>query len=188
MIGRSARCLVATFASLAIVNTACGDGEQEPSASSSPTVAVSSTPLPVETALRSPTPEATRTPSPTAAEAPSAPVLEVSSGKTLQSEGTREITLAAGATLALDAREFATELGATIVSCIDTSFYLSWQARDPFPPSGVDLEFYEMLRGARILIAEGASGQFTRGACLAFEIVNNSAVDVEVELRYGFDG
>ncbi len=179
--------MASVLAALAVLANACGDGDATPTSTptleptASPTVTASPTPT------AEPLPSSTPTSSPTVVEAPHAPALAPLPGKTLQGEGTRELTLAAGETLSLDARDFATELSATIVSCIDTTFYLSWQVRDPYPPDAIDLEFYELLRGARILIAEGASGQFTRGACLAFEIVNNSAVEVTVELRYGFD-
>lgn len=105
-------------------------------------------------------------------------------GQSILGEGTVEPPLAPGEVVSLDAREVAVELGVSITSCLDTSFYLSWQVRDPYPPEGVDLEFYRLLRGSRELRAEGASGELTDGACAAMEMVNNSAFAIKVQLRY----
>jgi len=126
-------------------------------------------------------PDAMATPEP-----PHAAAIVVETGQSILGEKAFEITLAPGESRAFDARDFSAELGVSITSCLDTSFYLSWQVRRPSPPDGVDLAFYESLRGARLLIVEGVAGQFTRGACLAFEAVNNSAVEIAVELRYAF--
>lgn len=97
-----------------------------------------------------------------------------------------ELTLAPGEVYPLDARDLADLAGVTPTSCIDTSFYVSWQVRDPYPPTGVDFEIYRLLRGSRELMVEGESGQFTDGACASLELVNNSALQMTVELRYAF--
>lgn len=165
--------------------TGCGGGGEEAaeSPSASATEAASETPADTET----PTPADSATPGTTATpEPPHAAAIVVESGQTVLGEATIDLTLAPGETRAFDARDYSADLGVSITSCLDTSFYVSWQVRQPYPPDGVDLEFYESLRGARLLIAEGESGQFSRGACVAFEAVNNSAVEIAVELRYAF--
>lgn len=102
-------------------------------------------------------------------------------------QGRSDRVLAPGESLHLDAHDFVLELGAPVPSPADANFYLSWQVRHPYPPIGIDLQFSEAPVGSRLLIATGTSGQFTRAACVAFEIVNNSAVELAVQLRYGFD-
>jgi hypothetical protein len=87
----------------------------------------------------------------------------------------------------VSAGDLATEVGVVLPSNATTNFYFTWQVRDPYPPVGVDLQFHEVRDGERPLIAQGTSGQFTRAACIALEIMNNSAVAVTLELRYGFD-
>jgi len=172
------------IAVLALSGGCGGDGEETAeSPSASPTEFASETPRDTETPASTSTaaPEATATPEP-----PHAAAIVVETGQTILDEKAFEVTLAPGESRAFDARDFSAELGVSITSCLDMSFYLSWQVRQPYPPDGVDLEFYEALRGARLLIVEGVSGQFTRGACVAFEAVNNSAVEVAVELRYAF--
>lgn len=181
----SAHCVAVVCIVALELFSGCGGDKEEAaeSPSASPTESASETPADTETpAPTSPAaPEATATPEP-----PHAAAIVVETGQVILDEKTFELSLAPGESRAFDARDFSAELGVSITSCLDTSFYLSWQVRRPYPPDGVGLEFYESLRGARLLIVEGVSGQFARGACVAFEIVNNSAVEVAVELRYAF--
>ena len=177
---------VVLVALLSFLVVACGGGEEEPVSTTAP----ATTDSPTQTAKATPSPSPSATASATAtaspAEAPQAPAVQVAPGQATLGEGLSDRALAAGELVSLDARDFAAELGVSITSCIDTTFYLTWQVREPYPPDGVDLEFYRLLRGSRELIAEGASGQLTDGACTALEMVNNSAFGVTVQLRYAF--
>jgi len=178
------RAIPAFVIALLVLSAACGGGGEEPAASDTPEATASpapteeATPSPIET----PSPEATPSPEPP----PEAPSIKLAPGQVSLGEGSSERTLGPGEIISLDARDFALELGVSITSCIDTSLYFTWQVRDPYPPDGVDLEFYRLLRGSRELRAEGAFGELTDGACAAMEMVNNSAFAITVQLRYAF--
>lgn len=145
-----------------------------PAATPSPAATQEPTPNPA----LSPTP----TPSPTP-EAPHAAPVELDPGVESLGEGVLLPTLQAGGVLNLDPIELAGELGITPPPCAALVLYLSWQVRQPYPPTDVDIELYWTRMGGTELIGEGPSGQTSRG-CGAVQVVNNSDVEVTLEIRY----
>ncbi len=173
--------LPALAVALLVTLAACksGGGGTTPT----PSPAASPSPSPAATPAATPTPSPTPEPTP---EAPHAAPIVVGEGEAVRGEGELGLTLGPGESRAFDARDLGNAIGVAVGPCTEFIFYLSWQVRDPFPPDGVDFEVYESLRGARPLVAEGTSGQASLGGCAAFEVVNNSAVEITVELRYLF--
>ncbi|MCH7997893.1 MAG: hypothetical protein IIA91_00220 [Chloroflexi bacterium] len=175
--------LVPLLAGAAFLLAACGDdGGAAVTVPAGPTA----TPTAVPTATAMPT--ADLTPSPTAApsptpEAPNAAPIELDPGVTSLGEDVLLPTLQAGGVLNLDPIDLAGELGITPPPCAALVLYLSWQVRSPYPPEGVDIELYWTRMGGTDLIGEGTSGQTSRG-CGAIQVVNNSDVEVTVEIRY----
>ncbi len=164
---------------VAMAFVACGgDGVEAPTPSPTATAPASPTPAPTET----PAATAAPTPSP-AAEAPHAAPIAVGTGQEAVTENVLSPVLAADGVFNLDPIDLATDAGIVPPSCAELVFYFSWQVRQPFPPDAVDLEFYWSRMGGTELVAQGTSGEASRG-CGLIQMVNNSDVEVTVELRY----
>ena len=177
------RVLAPLLAGIAFLLAACGDGGgaavtviAEPTAT--PTAVPTATAMP--TAALTPSPAAAPSPTP---EAPNAAPIELNPGVTSLGEDVLLPTLQAGGVLNLDPIDLAGELGITPPPCAALVLYLSWQVRQPYPPEGVDIELYWTRMGGTELIGEGTSGQTSRG-CGAIQVVNNSDIEVTVEIRY----
>ncbi len=169
---------VVVTATMAFV--ACGgDGAEAPTPSPVPTAAASPSPAPTE----APAATAEPTPPPAAAEAPHAAPIAVGAGQEAVTENVLSPVLAADGVFNIDPIRLATDAGIVPPSCAELVFYFSWQVRQPFPPDVVDLQFYWSRMGGTELVAQGTSGQASRG-CGLIQMVNNSAVEVTVELRY----
>jgi hypothetical protein len=174
---------------------ACGGGEGETTpapatVASSPSMTPTPTEAPPLTPATEPTPAPTSvlTPAPTppptpVPEPPNAAPIHVDPGVNNLGEGVIQPVLAPSGVLNLDPGDLAQGLGIASPDCAEFVLYLSWRVRQPHPPSGVDLEFYWTRMGGTELFAEGPSGQASRG-CGAIQVVNNSAIEVRVEIRY----
>jgi len=178
--------------------TAAATPELSPTATaeptSKPTPRVGSTVTPTATATKSPTAAATPKLSPTATakptstptplpEAPNAAPILVGPGIDELGEGTLQPPLSPDGVLNLDPVQLAEGLGITPPACAEFVLYLSWQVRQPYPPDDIDLEFYWTRTGGTELLAKGPSGQVSSG-CGSIQVVNNSASQVKVEIRY----
>ena len=177
------RMLAPLLVGAAVLLAACGDGGgaavtviAEPTAT--PTAVPAATAVPTA----APTPSPTAAPSPTP-EAPNAAPIELDPGVAPLGEDVLLPTLQAGGVLNLDPIQLAGELGITPPPCAALVLYLSWQVRRPYPPTDVDIELYWTRMGGTELIGEGTSGQTSRG-CGAIQVVNNSDIEVTVEIRY----
>lgn len=99
-----------------------------------------------------------------------------------------ELTLAAqdtpGSSQLMDEMELARQAGIEPPPCDDLAFFFSWQVRQPYPPSGINLRFSVGRMGELFKTAgEGVSGQ--EGIrCGILRVDNQSAVPVTVEVRY----
>ena len=163
------RCLLtlALALTLGVLLSACDSGGPKPAATVSPGAG---------TAIASPTP----TPEP-----PHAAKLEFGPDiKELYRDDT-EIPIAAGASYGFDNLALAGKRGVQAPPCPAFMFLLSWQVRQPYPPDGVDLRIETLSMDNPTEIASGTSGNVSVG-CAYVQIVNNSDVDVAVEMRYGF--
>ena len=98
--------------------------------------------------------------------------------------GEMTLNIGAGDTYAFDPIDLATQQGIEVPPCAAFVFLFGWQVRDPYPPEGVDIKFRWTRMGSTEVIAEGASGTKSIG-CGGIEVVNDSAVQVTVEVRYG---
>ncbi len=164
---------------VAMAFVACGgDGVEAPTPSPAATAPASPSPAPTE----EPAATAEPTASP-AAEAPHAAPIAVGAGQEAVTENVLSPVLAADGVFNLDPIDLATDAGIVPPSCAELVFYFSWQVRRPFPPDAVDLEFYWSRMGGTELVAEGTSGEASRG-CGLIQMVNNSDIEVTVELRY----
>jgi len=109
----------------------------------------------------------------------------------LSEERVLEFTLAAqdtpGSSQLMDQTELAREAGIEPPACDDLGnpgFFYSWQVRQPYPPSGIDLRFTVGRTGEIFKSAgEGASGQEAI-RCGILRVDNESAVPLTVEMRY----
>jgi hypothetical protein len=168
---------------IAFLLAACGDdGGVAVTVTTGSTATPTAEPTATAMPTAAPTPSPTAAPSPTP-EAPNAAPIELDAGVTSLGEDVLLPTLQAGGVLNLDPIELAGELGITPPPCAALVLYLSWQVRQPYPPTDVDIELYWTRMGGTELIGEGTSGQTSRG-CGAIQVVNNSAVEVTVEIRY----
>jgi hypothetical protein len=155
---------------LAALLTACDGGGGKVTPSPSPSVD------PGPGIAGSPTP----TPQP-----PHAAELEFGTGTKELYQDDTEIPIAAAATYGFDNLALAGKRGVRAPPCPAFAFLLSWQVRQPYPPEGVDLRIETLSMDSPTEIASGASGNVSVG-CTYVQIVNNSDVDVAVEMRYGF--
>jgi len=164
------RYLLTLALALAALLTACdGDGGK---VTSSPSATVS--PGPGSAGSPTPTPEP-----------PHAAELEFETGvKELYQDDT-EIPIAAGATYGFDNLALAGKRGVEAPPCPAFAFLLSWQVRQPYPPDGVDLRVETLSLDIPTEMGSGTSGNVSVG-CTYVQIVNDSDVDVSVEMRYGF--
>ena len=96
-----------------------------------------------------------------------------------------EIPIAAGASYGFDNLALAGKRGVQAPRCPAFAFLLSWQVRQPYAPDGLDLRIQTLSMDNPTEIASGAAGTVSVG-CAYVQIVNNSDVDVTVEMRYGF--
>ena len=87
------------------------------------------------------------------------------------------------AILVLDPVSLAEGIGITPPPCAGLAFYLSWQVRDPYPATDVNIEVRWMRMGGTELIGEGPSGQAS-GGCGEFRVVNNTDTRATVEVRF----
>ena len=132
----------------------------------------------------SPGPGAAASPTPTP-EPPHAAELEFETGvKELYQDDT-EIPIAAGKTYGFDNLALAGKRGVKAPPCPAFAFLMSWQVRQPYPPDEVDLRVQTLSLEVPTEIGSGASGGVSVG-CTYVQIVNESDVDVSVEMRYGF--
>jgi hypothetical protein len=154
-----------------------------PSAPATATSVPSPAPTPIATATATPTPTPIPTPTVEAIEAPDAAPIEHDPGVNGLGEGLMQPVLAPNGVLNLEPIDLAEGLGIVPPPCAALVLYLSWQVRQPYPPDGIDLEFYWTRMGGTELIGEGPSGQANRG-CGAIQVVNSSDVEVMVEIRY----
>ncbi len=171
---------------LMVALAACGDNGVPDVTITPPTPTVTAAPTPTATPVPSPTvtPSPTPTPSPSPeAEPPHAAPIELDPEVDPLGEDVLRPTLEPGGVLNLDPLQLAEELDVTPPPCASLAFYLSWQVRDPYPPTAVDIELYWTRMGGTELIGEGPSGQASRG-CGGIQVVNNSDVAVTVEIRY----
>ena len=163
------RCLLtlALALTLGVLLSACDGGGPKPAATVSPGAGA---------AIASPTP----TPEP-----PHAAELEFGSDiKELYRDDT-EIPIGAGASYGFDNLALAGKRGVQAPPCAAFVFLLSWQVRQPYPSDEVDLRIKTLSMDIPTEIASGASGNVSVG-CTYVQIVNDSDVDVAVDMRYGF--
>ena len=125
-------------------------------------------------------------PSPTggAQEAPGAPAPTVPDNVEVLALGEMNLNVGTGDTYAFDPIDLGTQQGIEVPPCAAFLFLFGWQVRDPYPPDNVNLRFRWTRMGSTEVIAEGASGTKSIG-CGGIEVVNDSAVQVTVEVRYG---
>lgn len=182
--------LMAAFLSAAVLLVVgCGgdEGESHSAPTPDPEATATSVPsLPTATA----TPSVAATPSPTAAPSPSpeaetphASPIEPDPGVESLVEGVVTSVLRSEAAHNLDPVALAEGTELTPPPCAALVFYLSWQVRDPYPPTDVDVEVHWMRMGGRDLIGEGPSGQVSTG-CGEVQLLNNSDIPATVEIRY----
>lgn len=186
------RLLAPLLCLVVLLQVACAGGEGDTTPTIAPTVGITATPTeepslapspeptPTATAPATPTPSPAPTPPP---EAPSAAPIQVDPEVTSLGESSMLPSLVPDGVLNLDPINLAQGLGMAAPTCAEFVLYLSWQVRQPYPPTGVDLEFYWTRMGGTELFAEGPSGQATRG-CGAIQVVNNSDVEVTAEIVY----
>ena len=121
----------------------------------------------------------------TTAEPPHAAALEFESGVKELYQSESEIPIAAGKTYGFDNLALAGKRGVEAPPCPAFAFLMSWQVRRPYPPDEVDLRIETLRLDIPTEIGSGTSGNVSVG-CTYVQIVNDSDVDVSVEMRYGF--
>jgi hypothetical protein len=181
------------FSVAAAVFAACGGGDGDADATPTSTEASGPTatqnlvltPTTAVAATSSPPSVATETaePTPETEEAPHASPIEVEPGINNLGEDSIQPVVPAGGVFTIDPVNAAQDAGIAPPPCAALVFYLAWQVRDPYPPHGVEIELYWMRMGGSELVGVGPSGQASRG-CGEIQIVNNSAFDVAVEIRF----
>jgi hypothetical protein len=178
------RMLASLLAGIAFLLAACAgdESESQPTSTATPSPAATQEPTPSPALSPTPTPAPSPTPSPTP-EAPHAAPIELDPGVNSLAEDVLLPAIQAGGVFNLDSIQLAEGLGITPPPCAALVFYLSWQVRQPYPPTDVDIAFYWTRMGGTELIGEGPSGQASRG-CGAIQVVNNSDVEVTLEIRY----
>ena len=176
------RCVLTLALALGALLAACGGGGG--AATPSPGPGPTSTPTAEPSAASSPT--ATGVPSPTAEpqDAPHAPAPEVPDNVTVLALGEMSLNIGAGDTYAFDPIDLGTQQGVEVPPCAAFVFLFGWQVRDPYPPEYVNLRIRWTRTGSMETIAEDASGTQSIG-CGGIEVVNDSAAQVTVEVRYG---
>ncbi len=179
------RMLACLVAGIAFLLAACAEDESEsqPASTVTPSPEATHEPTPSPVPSPTPTPAPSPTPSPTP-EAPHAAPIELDPGVESLAEDVLLPTIQAGGVFNLDPIELAEDLGITPPPpCAVLVFHLSWQVRQPYPLADGDVEFYWTRMGGTELIGQDPSGQTSRG-CGAIQVVNNSDVDVTLEIRY----
>lgn len=185
----AARLLAAFLTAAILLAVACGDDEGESPSAATPSpentgTSVPGSPTATTTPTIAPTSSPIITPSPTPEpETPHAAPIELDPGVESLAENVLVSVLRPQAYLSLDPVELAEGADITPPPCAELVFYLSWQVRDPYPPTDVDLEVYWSRMGGRDLIGEGTSGQASSG-CGEFQVLNNSDTPITVEVRY----
>ena len=179
------RYLVTLALALAALLTACDGGGGTATRAPGPTDTASPTAAPTEAA--SPTAEPTEAPSPAAEpeEAPHALAPEVPADVEVLALGEMNLTLGPGESYEFDPLQLAEDQGVEPPACAAFVFLFGWQVRDPYPPEGVDLKFRWTRMGGTEVIGEGASGDTSVG-CGGIEVVNDSSMQITVEVRFGF--
>jgi len=176
------RCLLTLALALGALLAACDSGGR--TATPSPGARASATPT---SEAASPTAGPTVGPSPTggAQEAPGAPAPEVPDNVDVLALGEMSLNIGAGDSYQFDPLQLAQDQGVEAPPCAAFMFLFGWQVQDPYPPEGVDLKLRWTRMGSTEVIAEGASGTKSID-CGGIEVVNDSAFQITVEVRYGF--
>jgi hypothetical protein len=179
------RCLLTLALALGAMLAACdgGGGTDKPSPGPAATATATAEP----TAAPSPTAGPTGAPSPTAEpqETPHAAAPAVPGNVTLLDIGKMTLNLDAGETYEFDPLQVAQDQGVEPPPCAAFVFLFAWQVRDPYPPEGLNIRIRWTRMGHTETIAEEPSGETSVG-CGGIEVVNDEAVKITVEMRYGF--
>jgi len=177
------RCLLTLALALGALLAACGDGggtdQRSPEPRATPTAQPTAPPSPTA----GPTEGASATAGPQ--EAPHAAAPTVPGNVTVLDIGEMSLNLAAGETYQFDPLQLAQDQGVAPPPCAAFVFLFAWQVRDPYPPEGLNLRFRWTRMGHTETIAEDPSGETSVG-CGGIEVVNDEAVKITVEMRYGF--
>ena len=182
---RLSRCLLTLALALGALFAACdGDGGK---VTPSPGPAATATTTAEPTAAPSPTAGPTGAPSPTAEpqETPHAAAPTVPGNVTVLGIGEMNLNIGAGETYQFDPVQLAQDQGVEQPPCAAFVFLFAWQVSDPYPAEGVNLRFRWTRMGGTEIIAEDPSGETSVG-CGGIEVVNDDAVKITVEVRYGF--
>jgi hypothetical protein len=173
--------LTLTLAVGALFVACDGDGAK-PTATDTPQA--TGTSLPSPTAVPSATPLAGASPTTEPAEAPHAEAPTVDPGLELLITGEMNLNLGAGDVYPFDPIDLGVQQGIEVPPCAAFVFLFGWQVRDPYPPENVNLKFRWTRMGSTETIGEEASGTQSVG-CGGIEVVNDSAVPISVEVRWG---
>jgi len=177
------RCLLTLALALAALLAACGGGTATPSPKPVATATTTAQPTAPPSPTAGPTEGASATAGPQ--EAPHAPAPTVPDNVSVLDIGEMSLSIAAGETYQFDPLQLAQDQGVEPPPCAAFLFLFGWQVRDPYPPENVNIRFRWTRMGSTETIAEDASGTQNVG-CGGIEVVNDSAVKVTVEMRYGF--
>ena len=99
--------------------------------------------------------------------------------------GEMTVTLGAGETYQFDPIQLAEADDLDVPPCAGFLFLLGWQVQDPYPADDVSLRVDMTRMGATEEIGSGSVGSVKVG-CGVIDVINDSATQVKVEMRYGF--
>ena len=182
------RCLLTLTLALALavgaLLAACDGDGAKPAARGTPRATATATAEPA--GALSPTPRLAVGPSPAggAQAAPGAPAPTVPDNVDVLALGEMSLNIGPGDSYQFDPLQLAQEQDVDVPPCAAFLFLFGWQVQQPYPPEGVRLRFDLTRMGSTDEVASGPVGEASIG-CGAIDVVNESAVQITVEVRYG---